>query len=57
VRHREIALGDDELVLVFQSAGRRADQVERTIAARGDMRAVLDVAIRPETLGGRVVAC
>ena len=56
VRDHVIALCDDELVLVFQRAGQGADQVEQTIAARRDMGAVLDVAIRPETLGGVVVA-
>jgi hypothetical protein len=54
VRDHVVALGDDELVFVFQRVGQRADQVEKPVSAgRG---AVLDIAVRPETLGRSVVA-
>jgi hypothetical protein len=56
MRDHVVALGDDELVLVFQRVWRRADQVEQAVAAGRDVGAVLDIAIRPETLGGDVVA-
>ena len=49
-------LGDDELVFVFQRVGQRVDQVEKPVSAGCDVGAVLDVAIRPELLGGVVVA-
>src|SRR2546430_12869686 len=50
-----VALGDDQLVLVFQRSGQRADQVEQSIAAGRNVGAVLEVAFRPEPLGGVVV--
>ena len=50
-----VALGDDQLVLVFQRDGQRADQVEQSIAAGRNVGAVLEVAFRPEPLGGVVV--
>jgi len=50
-----IALRNDGLVFVFQRRGKRADEVEQTVAAGRYMRAVLDVAIGPEALGGDVV--
>jgi hypothetical protein len=56
MRDHVVALGDDELVLVFQRVWRRADQVEQAVAAGRDVGAVLDIAIRPETLGGDIVA-
>src|SRR5271156_4973773 len=56
MRDDVFALGDDELVLVFQYVGCHADQIEQAIAPGCDMRAVLDVAIRPVALGGGVVS-
>jgi hypothetical protein len=55
MRDYVIALGNDELVFVFQRVGQRVDQVEKPASAGCDVGAVLDVAIRPELLGGVVV--
>jgi len=56
MRDHIVALRDDELVLVFQRVRQRADQVEETDAAGRDVRAVLDVAVRPIAFRGGVVA-
>jgi hypothetical protein len=56
MRDHVVALGDNELVFVFQRVGQRADQVEKPVSAGRDVGAVLDVAVRPETLGGVAVA-
>jgi hypothetical protein len=56
VRDHVIAFGDDELVFVFQRVGQRADEVKKPVSARWDMCTVLNVTVRPETLGGIIVA-
>src|ERR1700675_900877 len=56
VRNDIVALGHDQLVLVAQRLGRRPDEVEQSVAARRDVRAVLDIAVGPEPFGGRVLA-
>lgn len=56
MREHKIALSDDDLVFVFQRVGQRADQAEQAVAAGRETGAVLHIAIRPETLGGVVVA-
>jgi hypothetical protein len=56
MRDREVSLGGRELVLGFQRARQRADQVEQAVAAGRDVRAVLDVAVRPIAFGVVVVA-
>src|SRR5437879_12747469 len=50
-----VVLGDYQLVLVLQGGWQRADQVEQSIAAARNVGAVLEVAFRPEPLGGVVV--
>ena len=52
VRDDVVAFGHDKLVLVAQRLGQRADEVEQAIAAGRDVRAVLDILIGPESLGG-----
>src|SRR5258707_5662332 len=56
VRDHIVALGYDELVLIFQRVGQRTDQVEETVSAGRDVGAVLDVAVPPEELGGVIVS-
>ena len=43
-----VTFGHDQLVLVAQCLRQRPDEVEQSLAARRDVRAVLDVAIGPE---------
>src|SRR6202051_4146560 len=52
VRNDIVAFGHDKLVLVTQRVGQRADEVEQALAASRDVRAVLNIAIRPKSLGG-----
>src|SRR5580704_16794619 len=54
--HDVVAFGHDQLVLITQCVRRCADKVEKPVTAWRDMGAVLDVEIRPEPFGGRVVA-
>jgi hypothetical protein len=56
MRDHVVALGDDKLVFVFQRIRQRADQVEQTVAAGRDVRAVLDIAVRPIAFRGGIVA-
>src|SRR5438552_17877806 len=51
-----VAVGHDELQLVLELRGHGLDQAEQAVATRGNVRAVLDVLVRPEAFGGRVVA-
>ncbi len=50
-RNHEVALGDNELILVFESVWKGTHQVKEAVAAGRDMSAVLDVVLRPEALG------
>jgi hypothetical protein len=52
----EATVRHDEAGLVLQWQREAPDEVEAALAAGCDVRAVLDVAGRPEPLGGRVVA-
>jgi hypothetical protein len=56
VENDEIAGRRRKVVLVTQRRGQDLDQVKEPVAARRNMCAVLDVARRPEALGGSVVA-
>ncbi len=47
-----VAFGHDQVVLIAQRLRLRADEVEQSRAAWGDMGAVLNVAIGPEPLSG-----
>jgi hypothetical protein len=40
-----VALGNDELVLIAQSVGERADQDEEPVTAGRNVRAVLNVVV------------
>ena len=51
-----VPFGEDHLIFVAQRVGQAANKIEQAIAARRDMGAVLDVAVRPEALRGSVVA-
>ena len=51
-----VTFREDELMLVTQAVGRAPDQIEQTVAARFDVRTVLDVALRPKAAGRIVVA-
>jgi hypothetical protein len=50
-----VAFREDQLVLVAERVGKAADEIEQAVAARRDVGAVLDVALRPEALGGGIV--
>src|ERR1700686_2633358 len=56
MRNDIVALGHDQLVLVAERLGGGSDEVEQALAAGGDVVAVLDVAVGPESFGGRVIA-
>src|SRR5882757_1422239 len=51
----EIAARRGNLVLVAQRCRQALDQIKQAVTAGQDMCAVLDIARRPEALGGRVV--
>src|SRR6266702_2135245 len=55
MRDHIVAFREDKMIFVFQGVGQCADQVEQTVTAGRDVRAVLNVAIGPEALGGGVV--
>src|SRR5262245_7166332 len=52
----KVAVSQDEAGFVLQRRWEAPDEVEQPLAARCDVRAVLNVAGRPEPLGGGVVA-
>jgi hypothetical protein len=43
-----VAFSEDELMLVTQGVGRAPDEVEQSVTARCDVRAMLNVIFRPE---------
>jgi hypothetical protein len=51
-----VALRDDELMFVTQRVRCAADQIEKSIATRFDVSAVLDIVRRPILLRGGVVS-
>src|SRR6266481_3442146 len=51
-----VRLRDDQLMLVTQGVGCAADQSEQPFATRFNVCAVLDVGVRPEPRGRRIVA-
>jgi hypothetical protein len=51
-----VAFREDELMLVTQGIGQTLDQIEQTVTARFDVRAMLDVGFRPKAAGRIVVA-
>jgi len=51
-----VAFSEDHVIFVAECVGKAANKIEQAIAARRNMSAVLDVAIRPEALRGDIVA-
>ena len=51
-----VTLGKNQLVLVAQRLGQRADEIKQARPSRRDMGAVLDVGVGPEPLGPCIVA-
>ena len=43
-----VAIGGDHVIFVAERVGKAANEIEQAIAARRNMGAVLDVAVRPE---------
>lgn len=56
MRDNVVPLGEDHVIFVKEGVRKPANKIEQSITARWDMRAVLDVAFRPEPLRGIVVA-
>lgn len=56
VENDVVALGHDQGVFVSQGEGKRFDEIEKSIAARLDMRAMLDIEFRPKFLGCHIVS-
>src|SRR5579863_163555 len=59
---REAAMRDDivpfrgdDVILVSKCAGQCSDEIEQAFTAWGDMGAVLDILVGPETLGGHII--
>ena len=50
-----VSFAEDDVIFVTQRVGKAANEVEQAIAARRNMGAVLDVAVRPVAFGGSVV--
>jgi hypothetical protein len=55
VQNDVVALGHDQRILVSQRVRKRFDEVEEAIAARLDMRAVLNITFGPKSRSCRVV--
>ena len=51
-----VPLRKDHVIFVPERVGKAANEIEQAVAARRDMRAVLDVAVGPEAFRGGVVA-
>jgi hypothetical protein len=51
-----IPFGEDDVIFIAESVWKATNQIEQAIAAGRNMGAVLDVAFRPESLRGGVVA-
>jgi hypothetical protein len=45
-----VSLGEDDVIFVLQGVRQHLDQAEQAVAARRNVGAVLNIAVRPETL-------
>ena len=52
----EIPFGEDHVIFVAERVRKAANKIEQAVAARRNVGAMLDLAVRPEALGGSVVA-
>jgi hypothetical protein len=52
---RGLNAGEDGVIFVAECVAKAANKIEQTITARRNMRAVLDVAFRPDTLRSTLV--
>ena len=55
MRDDVITLGDNELIFIAQLGRQCADEVEQARTPGLDMRAVLDISIRPVTFGAGII--
>jgi hypothetical protein len=52
----ESPLSDDHVIFIPECIGKPANKIEQSIAARRNVGAMLDIAVRPEALSGGIVA-
>src|SRR5258707_625878 len=52
----EVSFGNHQTSFIMQSGWKRLDQVEQAFASGFDVRTVLDIARRPESFCGRIIA-